>query len=625
MAVSSTTTQAFSLAQIGEAFDGASRGSYLFQIPKFQRSLVWSQDQKADLVDSIFRGFPLGVLLAYETGESQGSKHVIQLVDGLQRVTAIVDYLRELLALMPAEQFFPQEIVQRLAQILFGSDNQENLDKTLERLHKWLRKTRQANVRNQFHSASFISGMALEDGAAIERLAEISTEIDEWLYDAQKKLIRIENTPVPISLFSGDASEIPVIFERINNRGADLTKYEILASTWVDTSTEVSNKKIRAEIENRFRVLLDKGYEISGVDGSGHVEDSELNLFDYLSGLGGLAHDAAPSLFGTAPNQGMTSPIGFVAAAVAHGLRISNMERLPGKFLRGPSGRINPEKFEVAFLESVEQVQSALEPYLSLRLNKKKTSVETPLHSQNQIISLVVAYMTQRFKGKDFVDQGVQAGEQILAAAPAHYLSDVVSSLWKGSGDSRLFDTVWAQDGTTPSSHYQVKPQVDSVRSAIDAWNQEQMEKRQKARSSYPAAAKAFLKFAYSDLVSVKANKAVEFEIEHIFPVARLAAVIPANDEGWPISAPGNLMILPGKMNRIKGKHFLGDILPELLAEGKTSNAEVQQIQDSYLISPAWNSVKMAGKLSRPAYERFVDSRFKVLQAMVLKNLGYKN
>ena len=46
---------------------------------------------------------------------------------------------------------------------------------------------------------------------------------------------------------------------------------------------------------------------------------------------------------------------------------------------------------------------------------------------------------------------------------------------------------------------------------------------------------------------------------------------------------------------------------------------------DNSLISPAWNSVKMSGKLSRQAYERFVDSRFKVLQAMVLKNLGYRN
>lgn len=585
---------------------------------------MWSQDQKADLVDSIFRGFPLGVLLAYETGESQGGKHVIQLVDGLQRVTAIVDYLREPLTLMPPQQFFPREVVGSLAVALFGSDNKEDLDRTIERLHKWLRKTKQANVRNQFHSASFIAGMAQEDSAAGERLAAISTEIDEWLGDAQNKLFRIENTPVPISLFSGDASEIPVIFERINNRGADLTKYEILASTWVDTSTEVSNKKIRSEIENRFRVLLDKGYEISGVDGSGHVEDSELNLFDYLSGLGGLAHDAAPSLFGPPPTQGMTSPIGFVAAAVGHGLRISNMERLPSSFLRATNGRITPDKFEVAFLESVEQVRSALDPYLSLRLNKKKTTAETPLHSQNQIISMVVAYMTVRFKGNDFIDQGAQVGEPVLAAVPAHYLTDIVSGLWKGSGDSRLFDTVWAQDGATPSSHYQVKPTIDSVRSAIEAWNQEQMEKRQKSRSSYPAAAKAFLKFAYSDLVSVKANKAIEFEIEHIFPVSRLAEVIPANDEGWPISAPGNLMILPSKVNRIKGKHFLGDVLPQLIAEGKTSKSEVQQLQDSYLISPDWSKVKISGKLTRPTFEHFVDSRFRVLQTLALRNLGYK-
>lgn len=64
-----------------------------------------------------------------------------------------------------------------------------------------------------------------------------------------------------------------------------------------------------------------------------------------------------------------------------------------------------------------------------------------------------------------------------------------------------------------------------------------------------------------------------------------------------------------------------GDILSELLTEDKTNNSEVQQIQISYLISPEWNTVKVPVKLSRQPYERFVDSRFKVLEAMVLRLL----
>ncbi|AUX38210.1 MULTISPECIES: DUF262 domain-containing protein [Sorangium] len=70
-------------------------------IPEFQRGYVWKPNKAADLLDSIYRGLPIGSLLVWETSESiyqrQSGKIVTQrhggtarwLVDGQQRATTL--------------------------------------------------------------------------------------------------------------------------------------------------------------------------------------------------------------------------------------------------------------------------------------------------------------------------------------------------------------------------------------------------------------------------------------------------------------------------------------------------------------------------------------------------------
>ncbi|MDE7047059.1 MAG: DUF262 domain-containing protein, partial [Lachnospiraceae bacterium] len=39
---------------------------YKLKIPDFQRSFVWKQAKKQQLLDSLFRGFPIGAITLYE-------------------------------------------------------------------------------------------------------------------------------------------------------------------------------------------------------------------------------------------------------------------------------------------------------------------------------------------------------------------------------------------------------------------------------------------------------------------------------------------------------------------------------------------------------------------------------
>lgn len=72
-------------------------------LPEFQRGYVWSRRQVRDLVESLYRGFPVGSLLLWETatesadarGEGQLQRgYVSLLLDGQQRISSLYGLIR---------------------------------------------------------------------------------------------------------------------------------------------------------------------------------------------------------------------------------------------------------------------------------------------------------------------------------------------------------------------------------------------------------------------------------------------------------------------------------------------------------------------------------------------------
>jgi len=72
-------------------------------LPDIQRPFVWSASKARDLFDSLFRGYPVGTLLFWETGADAGTRQVgggdalkppkLLIVDGQQRLTALFSVL----------------------------------------------------------------------------------------------------------------------------------------------------------------------------------------------------------------------------------------------------------------------------------------------------------------------------------------------------------------------------------------------------------------------------------------------------------------------------------------------------------------------------------------------------
>jgi len=63
--------------------------------PKFQRRPVWSPQGKSYLIDSIIKGFPLPQFFIREKVLTKERKTVREVVDGQQRLTAILDFIDE--------------------------------------------------------------------------------------------------------------------------------------------------------------------------------------------------------------------------------------------------------------------------------------------------------------------------------------------------------------------------------------------------------------------------------------------------------------------------------------------------------------------------------------------------
>lgn len=87
-----TTTQTVSW------FQGRQRANELELRPLYQRNPVWTDAQKAFLIDSILRGYPVPELYLQLTSDDEGNdKHVV--VDGQQRVRACLEFLEDGFAL----------------------------------------------------------------------------------------------------------------------------------------------------------------------------------------------------------------------------------------------------------------------------------------------------------------------------------------------------------------------------------------------------------------------------------------------------------------------------------------------------------------------------------------------
>ncbi len=641
MAVSDTRLVPVSLKQIKGATKSGGNGEYEIQIPRFQRGQVWSKNMKETLIESIKEGYPIGSLLAFvkkENGPDGRYREIWSLIDGLQRTSTIVEYLSAPFNVASPELFYSEESLLELTRLCFALPSEHNRAEVKNSLNRWLKDRKSPSKENDFYVEHLVTHLEAEVLKGVEfetgKRKEISTYLDKKLLEEIKsKIDAIEECQLPFIIYSGDEENLSVIFERINTQGASLTKYETFAASWYSVSVEIENSDIKEKIKKKYKVLSDKGYEFTDLEDL-DSDFTSYNLFEYLFGLGKILADRFPLLFPNSSKDDETIPAAFVICAIAHQIKTADMKEMSKlsqklKSIYGDS--INLSGFEKALIQSCQNVENSLRPFLDVKLNAKSNNTAFYPHSNNQIYSYISRALIESFNpDENWSAISNNSSKKLLENIPLYYVFDIIRGEWSGSGDSRLFNKTWdsiesTESHTDPvfekSKDYLQPITLNAWNSALAGWQEDELSGLQKDRTNITLTAKLILKFLYQEKLNVAENARETFHIEHLWSVDKLKKTVRDKKiDGLPIGCFANLALLPKQVNEAKGTEMLGDFYRK---KKDTLTDDRWKLIQKLVIYPEISELIESHELSKTEYIKFLEDRFKILRAELLKQIGF--
>jgi len=194
------------------------------RIPAFQRGFVWDSEQTAFLLDSIYKGFPIGTVILWRTGERltvekqvgafelrEPSKDypVNYVLDGQQRLTTLFSAFQTELA----------PISDEWTEIYFDMAVEENIQES-----SFLAlEAAEVDVSRHFPVKSLFDTVAYRKATD-----DLTPEKIKIIDDLQA---RFKEYQIPNETFeSSDRNKVAIVFERINRAGTALNIFELLAA-----------------------------------------------------------------------------------------------------------------------------------------------------------------------------------------------------------------------------------------------------------------------------------------------------------------------------------------------------------------------------------------------------------
>ena len=190
-------------------------------IPEIQRPFVWDSSQVRDLLDSLYKGYPVGYLISWsnptvrlKNGGSAAGKRI--LIDGQQRVTALMA------ALLGITIINKNYEVTRI-KIAFNpiEEKFEVLNPIIEKSKDWI-----SDISELFAPEVHLLNQ-------VDAYKEKNPEVDKnAIFDVFNHLKKIENNMVGIIELSNelDIETVTEIFIRVNSQGTQLSQADFAMS-----------------------------------------------------------------------------------------------------------------------------------------------------------------------------------------------------------------------------------------------------------------------------------------------------------------------------------------------------------------------------------------------------------
>lgn len=201
-------------------------------IPEIQRPFVWEKVKVRNLLDSLYRGYPIGYLIDWrnpntklKNGSSSIGKRI--LIDGQQRITALMA------ALLGREVITKDYEVDRI-QIAFNPKEEyfEVSNPAIVKDKSWI-----SDVHTVF-SPAFKVLKVVDSYCAVNRDAN-----RDAIYENMERLRSIINNPVGIIELNSDLDieEVTEIFIRVNSMGTELSQADFAMSKIATNETYGGN------------------------------------------------------------------------------------------------------------------------------------------------------------------------------------------------------------------------------------------------------------------------------------------------------------------------------------------------------------------------------------------------
>lgn len=207
-------------------------------IPEIQRPFVWDTTQVRDLIDSLYREYPVGYIITWKSpdvklkdGTSSEGKQI--LIDGQQRVTALT-------AALLGQEVLDDNYKKRKIKIAFNIQTEEfqTNNPAIEKQEEWISDISEF-MRDDFNTFDFISEYSKKFGMDANIVSNRVT-----------KLRSIKNVSIGrIELGSAlDIDVVTEIFVRINSKGVILSQADFAMSK-ISVNEEYNGNDIRKAID----------------------------------------------------------------------------------------------------------------------------------------------------------------------------------------------------------------------------------------------------------------------------------------------------------------------------------------------------------------------------------------
>ncbi|MFN3533390.1 MAG: DUF262 domain-containing protein [Candidatus Brocadia sp.] len=245
--------QRLEISDIVKHIDDATLG--VLNVPEFQRKYVWRPSKLADLVDSLWRGYPIGTLLLWESSYSSPRSALgnqirrLWIVDGQQRVTS--------LALLFGKKPYWWADTDQWNKYYAKYEILVNVSKKKEELEFGLANP----IRRK--SSEWVSVRKILNS---ENLSQLTLEISEKLGDAKRfaeiheklqSIRRIENAPIYEIIVDHELEDVAEIFSRLNTAGTKIRESDVIVAL-------IASKQqgwVRQKFDPFLKDLASKGFE----------------------------------------------------------------------------------------------------------------------------------------------------------------------------------------------------------------------------------------------------------------------------------------------------------------------------------------------------------------------------